>query len=121
MRTKKVTRHYCEFCSKGSFRKPFMIEHEKGCTKNPDRECYLCHEKRNFRALILAGRLSGVDRETALSRADFDAVRLSVDQCPACILSFLRMTKHYPEEQWSYSDSKAEWERAHMELDAQFS
>lgn len=40
MTTKLVKRHFCEFCHKGKFSKPWMERHERHCYKNPGRVPY---------------------------------------------------------------------------------
>ncbi len=40
MKTKKVSRYYCDFCNKGKLSKPWMVKHERHCYKNPDRVPY---------------------------------------------------------------------------------
>lgn len=42
MRTKKVTRHYCDHCSKSLSKRPSMERHEASCIQNPNRLCGLC-------------------------------------------------------------------------------
>lgn len=42
MRSKKVTRHYCDFCDRGFFYRPQIERHEKSCVKNPQRVCSIC-------------------------------------------------------------------------------
>ena len=40
MKTKRVIRHFCEFCGKGKFSKSWMARHEAHCYKNPERVPY---------------------------------------------------------------------------------
>jgi hypothetical protein len=42
MRTKRVTRYYCDHCSKGMFHIDRMRRHEPSCFRNPNRKCPMC-------------------------------------------------------------------------------
>lgn len=82
MRTKKVTRHYCDFCSKGSFKRPTMEKHESGCTLNPDRVCRVCTTFNNLQAPLS-------DLLTALEDGLAKLEEVS-GKCPACMLAAIR-------------------------------
>jgi hypothetical protein len=45
MRSRKVTRYYCDHCSRGSFQKPAMARHEAACYRNANRSCHRCDGK----------------------------------------------------------------------------
>ena len=42
MRSKKVTRYYCDHCSKGWFHKSAAARHEVICYRNSSRACLRC-------------------------------------------------------------------------------
>ena len=43
MKSKRVTRFYCESCSKGFFKKQSALNHENTCWENPkNRTCKTC-------------------------------------------------------------------------------
>jgi len=76
MTTKKVTRHYCDHCRKGSFTKPRMVKHESRCCRNPHRACGVCETEN-----------TDVEANAKLLIADgLDALKSKTD-CPACILA----------------------------------
>lgn len=76
MTTKKVTRHYCDHCRKGSFTKPSMVKHESRCCRNPNRACGVC-EKDSTNVEANAKLLMAEGLDTLKSKTD----------CPACILA----------------------------------
>lgn len=42
MRHAKVSRYYCDFCSRGWFKAQKCLAHEGSCVQNPDRICGVC-------------------------------------------------------------------------------
>jgi hypothetical protein len=106
MRTKKVSRHFCDFCAKGMFKIPSMQKHERGCTKNPNRHCLVC--ARIGQKQPPTENL--VSMAKALSPSDEGALRRYRDfcgGCPACMLAGVRQA--YP---CTFEfDFKAEWDR----------
>lgn len=78
MRTKKVTRHFCDYCGKGSSTRPAMERHEAVCFRNPRRNCFLCENTSDVGELKKA--LYG-------SEGDLTKLREAAGSCPACILS----------------------------------
>jgi len=88
MRTKKVTVHYCDHCSKRKFTVPAMVKHEIGCTMNPNRVCGMC------KMLAEEGGPEPAPPRDELVRimdADgFAAMCKAAEDCPACILAALR-------------------------------
>lgn len=110
MRTKKVTRHYCDYCKKSMAFRNHMEKHEKHCTKNPNRECGLCERigesPRPIAELIaVVPKLENFKREAFLLNdyPDYDAyekatlealqeLRKLTNNCPACILAALRQS-----------------------------
>jgi hypothetical protein len=113
MKTKSVLRHYCEFCGKGSFKKPSMIAHEASCTLNSNRVCFLCEQSFDLPALIAqAVKASATDECWTLhlnDRLAFNAIYHNVENCPACMLSILRQSKVMAFELFDYRKEKLDW------------
>lgn len=117
MRTKLVKRHFCDFCNKGGMVAASMIEHEKTCLRNPDRECFLCQEGRQKPAPMK----ELVDALFYGSR--LEKVRSIASGCPACILATILNAKKDPrwdEEGYEYfafdyKTEKDEWHAAQRE------
>ncbi len=95
MKTKKVSRYYCDFCGKGGCGAGHMKKHERGCTLNPDRQCGLC-------ALFEEGQVIYADLDAALNKdivaggegvMKLENLRDASRNCPLCILSTLRLSK----------------------------
>lgn len=80
MRKKKVTRYYCDHCSKGMFKHDAMYRHESVCFKNPNRECFLCGI--NGSSPPPPGEMIA-----ALESGGLKKLREITDNCPACILA----------------------------------
>lgn len=81
---KKV--YYCEFCSKHRLASGVIKEHEKHCTGNPNRECKMCED----------GPLTFEIKESQpYDNSDFTEKTIEVNKndCPACVLAFIRQNK----------------------------
>jgi len=112
---KKV--YYCDFCGKRYFQFPAMEQHEKGCTKNPDRVCGFCNidgedappmesllnslmedvncflEKTGVKKIMyddFFGDEGGLDWCFSGSKIPIKNLQVSSNDCPACILSAIR-------------------------------
>lgn len=59
MRSKKVTRYWCDHCNKGGLQPHAMALHELHCTLNPARACRVCN-------IINGGYADGAARITEL-------------------------------------------------------
>lgn len=100
MRSKKVTRWYCDFCKFARLQKRWMIRHEVGCTANPNRKCKMCRLYGNEQADLSALKAiamqfpSTTETEEQITRAKETSGKLreATASCPACILSALRQT-----------------------------
>lgn len=97
MRTKKVSRHYCDFCGKGMFKIPSMEKHERGCTLNPNRVCGMCKllkqeqipiENLKSFAMSLSPEIQSEPENEAVPR-----YRNFCGGCPACMLAGIRQAK----------------------------
>lgn len=115
MRSKTVKRYYCDHCSKGSFRKPDMAQHELSCTLNPNRVCYLCDNgaitTEHLSSLVAELKKRCPDDDDCWGAATKDDVAWllqEVHQCPACALSVLRQAKVYGQD-FNYQELKREW------------
>lgn len=80
MRKVKRWRFYCDFCKKSGASGGHLAKHERGCTRNPTRECGLCKkaesEQRPTPELLAALKSGGVD-----------AVLEIASGCPACVIA----------------------------------
>lgn len=109
MRTKRVLRHYCDHCSKGFFKIPSVLAHEKSCMKNPDRQCYTCKRVGGLSDLIAI-----VDNPDAISAEEIVSdLRGTAESCPACILAAILQSENNkvkdPEDRWFFDfDYKTE-------------
>jgi len=110
VRSKKVTRYWCDFCNKAGLQSRAMVKHELHCTLNPKRECRVCEilqEGTDLAALVAmlpdpteflnANLFSGSDNEyTRFSQAMKDCLpsfRQAANNCPACMMAALRLKK----------------------------
>ena len=134
MRTKKVTRYYCDHCSKGGFKKPDMVTHEESCTLNPDRVCYLCEVKIEIAPIIKeliarpdvefhSDESPGGPSEDCYSTKSQEAINWLMgkcDGCPACALAVLRQGKVYAFEVFKYREEANEYRRGQYETGCVF-
>lgn len=83
MRSRVVTRYYCDFCKKAGLSSFHMRNHEARCTANTARVCRMhkhCKQPQvPVSEMIMAATVGGID-----------ALRKSAGGCPACILAALR-------------------------------
>jgi hypothetical protein len=117
MRTKTVKRYYCDHCSKGGFKEPSMRQHELGCTRNPDRVCYLCEMRRNYRELTIQAKARSTpdkfsdDARTINGAKELSELSDMVDGCPACLLAVLRQSNVMAFEHFDYKTNLDAWHR----------
>lgn len=125
MRHKLVTRYYCDHCSKGGLKKPSILLHEQGCTRNPDRVCYLCGQSHDYKALCVeaAARSSARDDHEPMPDArtinglqELNQLSDMVDGCPACLLAVLRQSNVMAFEHFDYKKAINEWYREQRPL-----
>ena len=111
MRTKKVSRYWCDYCNKAGLSKSAMERHEKHCTLNPERSCRVCSllggshglpvsdlvallpDSAPYHASISTINTDDWKIHKELSdavKAAMPALREAVMQCPACIMAALR-------------------------------
>jgi hypothetical protein len=113
MRSRRVTRYYCDFCRKAGCSRHHMENHEKHCTMNPNRECRMCVAAENEQVPLtdLVALLpdikdfeqsdpEGIGKMYVGLDAAIDAalpiVREKAGNCPACILAALRQSSIIP-------------------------
>jgi hypothetical protein len=136
MRSRKVTRYYCDFCRKAGCSRHHMEKHEKRCTMNPNRECGMCKSAENVQpklselvALLPAPKdyeepaFMGIGRVYAGLGAAIDValpvLREKSNNCPACILAALRQSSVIPIASIEHFNFKKEveefWSRVNSE------
>ena len=102
IKTKKV--YYCDYCKKHSLKS--LLQHEKYCTGNINRECRLCgrSEKTTPKLKVLVRYfkrrmfIPKVNEGQGIPSDQIKQPRLEdimdiVEQCPACTLSVIRGCK----------------------------
>ena len=107
MRSKKVWRYWCDFCSKGGCSKSAMVKHEQHCTLNPARKCRMCTDFPRVIQQPIADLIAAYNE-------GIEALRTKANGCPACMLAAIRQWKRdndlFPDERWDYWDFSAERE-----------
>lgn len=102
MKTKLVNRYYCDFCNKSGCNAGWINKHERGCTKNPNRECGVC-KFMQVEQVPLATLIAMLPCTASWSREEWESDRLTVElnaavksirsvanECPACIMAAVR-------------------------------
>jgi len=118
MKTKIKTVYYCDYCKKHSFRS--LVEHEKHCTANPDRECRLCQNPSVLPIIEkIKGKMNYGEDEHLFSENHkvhqffLDNIKNELDElCPNCILTIIRCTglNKYPYNiEFDYKDELEKW------------
>lgn len=101
MRTKRMLRYFCDYCSKSGGRRDSMRKHESGCTLNPNRRCKMCalmHEWVNDDERASLKELIQIidDAHFTMPQLNGDKIleliRKKTD-CPACTLAAIRQSK----------------------------
>lgn len=108
MRSRKVTRYWCDHCNKAGLQAHAMAKHEAHCTLNPLRKCRVCELLGEATPVVadlvallprpgdypsLGASLSTMDEVNALCPAVDAAIptlRDAAHNCPACIMVALR-------------------------------
>ena len=114
MRSRKVTRYYCDHCSKGKFHRPAMEKHELSCTMNPNRVCRMCKmaqiEQKTLSALI---PLLPVFNTENPDPGKGEAIRAATNGCPACILAAIRQSTGGSHMAFYWKDESKAWIKEH--------
>lgn len=110
MRTKTVTRHYCDHCSKGYFKRPTAARHEAVCYRNPKRVCARCNNNPEHKP--------DYARFKAVPEADRHC---GAAECPDCLMAMCIMDPDrkeldgdwvmYPLE--NFKEDRREWDSEH--------
>lgn len=104
MRSKKVTRYWCDHCNKAGLQVHAMAKHEAHCTMNPLRKCRVCELLGEVTPVVgdLVALLprpgdypstGNFDEENAFYDAvdsALPALREAAHNCPACVMAALR-------------------------------
>lgn len=81
---------YCDFCKEHRLRSDAMERHERGCTLNPDRDCWWLTDGKMHKFDVAAIADALKEREP-LDSYDIDWLENQVKSCPACMLSAIRL------------------------------
>ena len=111
---------YCQFCGKHYHRN--NTRHEKHCTANPDRYCRLCETVRDYHVIVKHFKeqievekheyYGGLDEITVIRAPMLSDIREAVDNCPACILTIMRLTglvAPWFNLHFNYREEKEKW------------
>ena len=131
MKTKTKTVYYCDYCKKHSLSGGTLAKHEKHCTANPDRICRMCGRE-NIKAIIPKYKIEikeewftehnsvlgevGVEIDKMVAKK-MEELADEVDNCPACILTVIRLNKYiWPiKPDFNYPKAVEEWWEARRE------
>lgn len=124
--------YYCDFCNKRGLSKPMMARHEHRCTRNPNRECFMCGDDHDLPSLIERFKKETEIKEIKDGNADIgywntiEAVKWpkigdiedAVECCPACTMAILKqagLTHYYLKDKipYNFQESKKEWWEHH--------
>ena len=105
IKVKKV--YYCDFCKKHRLQPNIIIEHEKHCTANPERQCLMCEGVEEYAFTIINLGSEDYERKT---------IEVNGTECPACTLSFVRLNgitnikiKGKNNDTWDYKKQVENW------------
>jgi hypothetical protein len=118
VRTKKVTRHYCDHCSKGMFRKDAMERHEAICYLNPARKCLRCDNQPEF-------AITEERRKAILE--DGEKCQTKEGECPDCLMAMMiqfntqKPSNYEPEDPFlrynkeQFQSDRMDWDTEHQD------
>ena len=115
MRTKKMNRYYCDFCTKANSSSGAMRLHERHCTMNPTRTCRMCRSPRDIPALV--STIPPVDNYYTYEGVgegikQLATIREQCRGCPACILAVLRQAGLTPRSiSFDFTEETKNWPR----------
>lgn len=81
MRTKTVTRYFCDHCSKGMFKRDAMERHEAVCYRNRDRKCHRCQFEDPQNSI-------SPERRKAILQ-DGEKCQTKGGECPDCLMAMV--------------------------------
>lgn len=100
MRTKTVTRHYCDHCSKGMFKRLSMAAHEAVCYRNPKRQCHRCGNGLEY--AISKERLKAI-------LEDGEKCETKGSECPDCLMAAMIQHNTKPLNAWRDGEAWIEY------------
>ena len=120
MKKIKRWRYYCDYCKKSGGSGGHMKNHEKSCTKNPDRECGFCevagflNNKEKLKAIVKKGISDFYFLDFDVQSEKFEDVQEKISEdlidesqgCPACALAAVRQTEDSELVQFDYKKYK---------------
>lgn len=121
MRTKRVLRYYCDYCSKGMFRLYGMRQHEATCVHNPNRVCWACQEFELDPEPL--AKLIEIAREIGHENQDIGPLAKAAQDCPACMLAAIVQARKGvdPEDAvWVAFNYKERMQEQHQEKDLRY-
>lgn len=116
MKTRKITRYYCDHCHRGKFKIDAMEAHEHVCFHNPHRDCCECD----------ATNTNVSENVKFLDHHELEELKKEVDDCPACTMAAVIqhnknhdaespvMYDTYKSERDEYRNEKWKEETAHV-------
>lgn len=108
MRTKTVTRYYCDNCSKGMFKKPSMERHEAICYRNPARKCLRCDNRPEH--AISKERLKSIIEDGERCEAEGG-------ECPDCLMAAMIQNNTKPSAAWRDGEVCPEYRKEQFDSD----
>ncbi len=109
MKKVKRWRYYCDYCKKSGGNGGHMKKHELSCTANPDRKCGFCYQAEveqpktqdmidlvnKFVTSVSWGNsdeCSNTLKDGVTEKQVLKELRELTNNCPACILTAMRLT-----------------------------
>ena len=108
MRTKTVTRYFCDHCSKGMFKKPSMSSHEAICYRNPARKCLRCDNRPEH--AISKDRLKAIIE-------DGERCETEGGECPDCLMAAMIQNNTRPSTAWKEGEVWTEYRKEQFQSD----
>lgn len=124
MKTIKKNVYYCDFCHKHRLQAGAIIEHEKHCTLNPARHCRMCDDG------PINPEVRVIEHKNSIGPVWLEKeVTINGDECPACVLAFVRQNKitnvliKFPKNgsvHWDYKAATEKWwEERNREMESE--
>lgn len=107
MREEVRTVYWCDFCNKRYISKYWAEKHELYCTANPNRVCRTCdHNGSDNNIPLILNEFTELDRYPTI-----EEIRKSVEGCPACMLTIIRVMNLADYYMWNYQEEAEEFWR----------
>jgi len=135
MKTKVKNVYYCDYCKKKNLCASAISLHEKYCTSNPNRECRMCGLKPDYIKIAekfknrykiievdVMNDFTSQQVEWMGEPLTLDEIRESVDYCPACVLTVMKLAGlndyiFYDTLWFNYKKETEEWWKEKNEED----